>query len=200
MPKRVDHDQRRTRIAEAVWRIAAERGLEGVSVRQVAAGAGVSVGTVQHYFADKDEMVEFAAVSLREGLDERLRRAVAGAPPPRTPLRLLRAMLPALLPLDPAGRTGALVGIAVFFRALHQPGIAATYERGRALLLAAVTDRIRDAVGAGEVPAGADPGLEARVLLSTVGGLGYDLLLGHCSAEQAVQVLHHQIDRLAAGG
>jgi AcrR family transcriptional regulator len=42
--------------------------MEAVSLRQVAAEAGVSMGMVQHYFADKEEMVLFALSSMTEQL------------------------------------------------------------------------------------------------------------------------------------
>ena len=57
MPKKVDHQERRTLIADALMRVAADQGLEAVSLRHVAAAAGVSSGMVQHYFRTKDEMM-----------------------------------------------------------------------------------------------------------------------------------------------
>jgi AcrR family transcriptional regulator len=56
----VDREERRSRIAEAILRIAASRGLDEVSLRDVAAEAGVSMGQVQHYFSTKREMLMFA--------------------------------------------------------------------------------------------------------------------------------------------
>src|SRR5262249_56995578 len=47
-------------ITQALLRIVAERGLEQASVREVAAGAGVSIGTVQHYFPTTDTMLAAA--------------------------------------------------------------------------------------------------------------------------------------------
>ena len=57
MPKVVDHEERRSQIAEAVWRIATTRGLQGVTFREVAAEAQVSVSLVQHYFGTKAGLV-----------------------------------------------------------------------------------------------------------------------------------------------
>src|SRR5256885_2971269 len=37
----------------------------------------------QHYFRDKDDLVGFAVGRLRERLEERVRRSVAGTPPPQ---------------------------------------------------------------------------------------------------------------------
>ena len=48
MPKLVDHHERRTLLAAALLRVAATRGLMDVSLRHVAAEAGVTAGMVQH--------------------------------------------------------------------------------------------------------------------------------------------------------
>ena len=41
MPKIVDHEARRAELAEAVWRLASRDGLEAVTLRGVAAEAGL---------------------------------------------------------------------------------------------------------------------------------------------------------------
>ena len=57
MPRQVDHRQSRTEIAYTVWAVIAEDGLDAVSMRRVAAEAGISLGRVQHYFTSKDELL-----------------------------------------------------------------------------------------------------------------------------------------------
>ena len=59
-PAPVDHDERRARLTEVLLEVVAESGLEGASIRTIAARAGVSIGTVQHYFKTKDEMLQHA--------------------------------------------------------------------------------------------------------------------------------------------
>lgn len=49
-PKRVDHEQRRRQIGEALLRVASTRGLQSATMREVAAEAGVSLRLVQYYF------------------------------------------------------------------------------------------------------------------------------------------------------
>ncbi|GLY92450.1 TetR/AcrR family transcriptional regulator [Actinoallomurus iriomotensis] len=196
MPRRVDHDERRRQIAEAVLRIAAGHGLEAVSMREVAAEAGVSIGRVQHYFASKNQMLVFAAGHLREHLEQRIRRSIAAAGHARTPLRSLRAILVALLPLDQDGRKDALAGVAVLIRALGEPELAERYRSGRSAIVAAVVDLLRSASDAGELRGGLDPELEANILLALVGGLASDLLLGHHTPERATAIVDHQLERL----
>ena len=201
MPKKVDHEQRRGQIAEALWRIAAERGLEAVSVREVATAAGVSTGLVQHYFATKDDMVVYATSLLRERVGERIRRGVATLPQPAPPSATLRALLTALLPLDPDSRAETLVGIAMFIRALNDPSLADRYRDGRAQLTTAVADLLR-LMGPEGVPAengtraeGDDVEVAAQSLLALVDGVASDLLLGHLSPERALRILDHQLAR-----
>ncbi|MCR3721465.1 MULTISPECIES: TetR/AcrR family transcriptional regulator [Prauserella salsuginis group] len=68
MPKVVDREARRLAVADATLRLAATNGLEAVSIRTVAAEAGMSPGAVQKYFATKDELL-LCALDLS---DERL--------------------------------------------------------------------------------------------------------------------------------
>ena len=53
MPRRVDHVERRAHITAALLRIAATRGLQAVTMREVAAEAGLSLRLVQYYMNDK---------------------------------------------------------------------------------------------------------------------------------------------------
>ena len=71
MPKKVDHQQRREQIAAALMRVVANDGLEAVSLRHVAAEAGVTAGMVQHYFPSKEAMMDFAMQSASARFDSR---------------------------------------------------------------------------------------------------------------------------------
>lgn len=60
MPKIVDHDQRRAEILDAVWRIVTTRGAEELSIRVIAAEAGVSKSNVTYYFPTRGEILAAA--------------------------------------------------------------------------------------------------------------------------------------------
>ncbi|WP_028847305.1 TetR/AcrR family transcriptional regulator [Thermocrispum agreste] len=192
MPKRVDHEERRQLIAAAVRRIAADRGLEGVSLGEVATEAGISKGLVQHYFASKDEMLRYATGTLREQVDRRvgtdLPEGLAG----------LRMILLALLPRDAASRTDALVANAFFVRALKDPIIAERFRTGHEQLRHGVAAMISTAQQAGELNADCDPVTEADLLIAVVTGLIDAILLGHRTIEEAERLIDHQLARLAA--
>ncbi len=185
MPKKVDHDERRKLIADALMRVAADQGLEAVSLRHVAAAAGVSVGMVQHYFRTKDEMMVFALAGVRERSEARIGAAVGAlgaAPPPRL---LLRTMIVALLPLDDASREDGRVALAFLAYTAVRPAASAELRPG--------TDQFVEFI-AGLLPparAGAAAGL-----LALMEGLGVYLLGGQYTPEQALEALDAQLDLL----
>lgn len=187
MPKRVDHEERRRLIAGAVRRIAADRGLEAVSLGEVAAAAGISKGLVQHYFPTRDAMLRYATGTLRDQVEDRI-----GVP------ATLRDVVVALLPLDEAGRTEALVANAFLVRALKDEEIADRFRTGHAQLTEALAAMVAAAQSDGTLAPDLDPAREADLLLAVVGGLGDAVLLGHRTPEEAVALVDHHLSRLAA--
>ncbi|MFI7425847.1 TetR/AcrR family transcriptional regulator [Micromonospora sp. NPDC049836] len=190
MPKRVDHRERRALIADALMRVAADQGLEAVSLRHVAAAAGVSPGMVQHYFRTRDEMMTFALSVIRERNEARVTRAVAalgGTPRPR---ELLRTMLAELLPLDEERRADGRVALAFLAYTAVRPAVAAALHDETAALLAFLAAQIR----AGSTHPRVDPDHAAVGLLAVLEGLGIYLLGGHYPAETALAALDAQLD------
>jgi hypothetical protein len=78
MPRRVDHEERRAPITAALLRIASTRGLQAVSMREVAAEAGVSLRPVQYYFTDKRPLMRPGLDELAARLDRRVKERAAG--------------------------------------------------------------------------------------------------------------------------
>lgn len=191
MPKRVDHEERRRSIAAAVRRIAADRGLEGVSLGEVAAEAGISKGLVQHYFPSKDAMLRYATATLREQVEDRVvPEFVPGLPG-------LRATVVALLPQDEASRTEAMVANAFLSRALKDPEIAERFRAGHAELRAAVASMVTAAQAEGDLSPGLEPLVEADLLVALIAGLSDAVLLGHRTLAEAEALIDHHLSRLA---
>jgi AcrR family transcriptional regulator len=192
VPKVVDHEERRRRIAETLRRIAADEGLEAVSLGQVAAAAGISKGQVQHYFPTKDAMLRYAVRTLRDQVERQVAAEVAGAPPD------LRTVLVALLPLDDESRTEALVANAFLWRALKDEEIAAQFRTGYEQLREVLAALVGAEQGAGTWPADLDPAREADFLLALTSGLADAVLLGHRTGREAVELIDLHLGRLAA--
>lgn len=191
MPKVVDHNERRTRIAEALLRVAGEHGLEAVSLRHVAAEAGVTSGMVQHYFRTKDEMMAFALEVVRERSEARLAGALGADPSPR---EVLRAVVAGVLPIDEPRRAEGRVALAFLAYTAVRPAAAAPLRADTAAMLAFVAERIR----AGGPRPGIDPDRAAVGLLALMEGLGVHLLGGHYGPETALAVLDAHLDTIFA--
>ncbi len=60
MPKIVDHEERRREIVEAMWRVVEQAGFAAVSIRSVAAEAGMSKAAIGHYFPKRSDVIASA--------------------------------------------------------------------------------------------------------------------------------------------
>ncbi len=189
MPKQVDHDERRREIGDAVCRVMATRGLDAVSLRHVAAEAGVSMGRVQHYFATKDDMLLFAFRQISARVEERL--GAVHSPDPRT---YLRGVLLELLPLSPAARAEAPVLAAFLAQAVVEPRLAEPLREGGPQMVAFVAQLIT------QVRPGGDADRDAMALLAFVDGLMMQMLIGQVDAVVAVELIDHQLARVLTSG
>ena len=73
MPKIVDHDERRRVIVEALWRVVARDGAHEVSVRHVAAEAGMPKSSIGHYVGTMPQLLGLAVEQL---IEENTRRVM----------------------------------------------------------------------------------------------------------------------------
>ena len=161
---------RRNQLTDALLDITATRGLDQVSVREVASAAGVSIGAVQHYFATKDQMLVFA---FRQVV-ERTRARLAGIDAGLGPRRALGAALRELLPLDQARLAECRVYLAFAARAATTPALAAVQEETLSAIQADLERALSAAAAARNRGPGLDTVLEARLLLAVVDGLMFD--------------------------
>ena len=189
MPKQVDYAERRERVVDAVHRLADRHGLEGVTLRDVAREAGLSMGAVQRGFRDKDEMLALALARVSERFADRV-RAAAAEPSPAA----LRRTLTDLALLGEGQRPEAQVWLAFVARAVVTPDLArtlrATHPEVRTLLTRLVAGVAADRGVA------LDAAAEARTLLALADGLTVQLLLGQLDREEARRVLDGQLRRL----
>lgn len=163
-------DNPRERLDAAVTALVAEEGLAGVSVRKVAARAGVSVGMVQHHHPTKQAMLTAASEAVSRSFAARVERAVAGLPAREA----LRELCRQLLPLDAARAAEGRVWLAFVAAAAVDGELAARHTRGWREVEDLLTDlvaRCRHGGEAGEADRGAAAGLLATLDGLAVGGV-----------------------------
>jgi AcrR family transcriptional regulator len=94
MPKIVDHDKQRMLVAEAAWRIIRRDGMEQASVRNIADEAGISVGSLRHYFSTQSELLLYAMNLVSERVSHRVQQMSFTGSPMDNMKRLLLEFLP----------------------------------------------------------------------------------------------------------
>lgn len=164
MPKVVDHDEQRRRIADAAIRAIGDAGLDRVRLVDVAREARATTGTLTHYFDGKDALLCAALERVAERLLEGVGRLEGAGD--------LRAKVALALPLDARSRDDWAVWLAFWGRAISNPELAAIhnryYTRLRALLVAAI-ERGR---ASGELSDRIPAGDAADAVITAVDGLG----------------------------
>src|SRR5579875_3809619 len=196
MPKEVDHDARRRELADAACRVIARNGLAGTTLADVADESGWSIGSIRHYFPNKDELVAAALWRVGERVDDRIRQRTAGG----MTVSDLRLAAAELLPLDPDRREMALVHLAFLAQVAVTPELAAAAEGAAHRLQEPLAARIAHAVRAGELPAHLDAGNEAARLRVLLDGLRLQLVTTprQISPEWALTVLDDHLAALSA--
>ncbi|QYN34189.1 TetR family transcriptional regulator C-terminal domain-containing protein [Pseudonocardia sp. DSM 110487] len=192
MPRRVDHDARRREIADAVLRLAATEGLESVSLRHVAAEAGISMGRVQHYFRSKDEMLVFAFEYQSRRHEQRIVEKLTAAGRPPTIRDVVRTVIVEILPTDASSRASWLAGIAFFIRAMSDDRMAAVVAAGGPGLIEFLAERL----AAADLAQGVDPRHEAVILWALIDSQATAIVLGGRTPAEAVATVDYHLDRV----
>ena len=196
MPKEVDHDARRRKLADAACRVIARHGLGATTLAQVAEESGWSIGSIRYYFPNKDDLIASALWRVGERVDERIRSRTAGG----MSVADLRAAALELLPLDDSRREDALVFLAFLAQAAVIPALADAAEDAARRLQEPLSARIEHAVQAGELAPHLDAEHEAARLRLLLDGLRIQLLTTprRTSASWALTILDDHLAALTA--
>jgi AcrR family transcriptional regulator len=199
MPKRVDHDERRRQLTEALLRIAGTRGLQAVSMREVAAEAGVSLRLVQYYVTDKQTLLTAGLAELAARLDRRVKERAAAVGGSLTVRQVFELVLGAILPSDEQSRLDSLAWTAYYAALLTDPALADAAASGvhyPNALEDFLTARLTAAQQAGDVDAARTPRTEVAALLALTNGLTSSVLGGQRTHEAAADILGYALDGL----
>ncbi|MET8307838.1 TetR family transcriptional regulator C-terminal domain-containing protein [Micromonospora sp. NPDC005173] len=193
MPKVVDPAERRRELVEAVLRVMRRDGLEQASVRNVAREAGLSMGSLRHYFASQSELMVFAFRTVIDRIESRL----AGLEPEPDPTRRAQRLLAELLPLDDERRAENEVWLAFNSRAMVDPALRALRDEGYDALRAGCQAMVTDLSVAGLAPT--DVRAEAERLHALLDGLAVHAAMRpdiH-TAESLTAAIARHLDALA---
>jgi len=173
MPKIVDHDSRRGRFAEAAIRLIARDGLEGLTMRAVAAEAGLSYGSLFHYFDSKDELLMHAVRHVTAMQTKRVNDYSSR----HSGLKALQHLLCDDAVVNEASRDVTIVWLAFLYKAALKEPFARMHGELIDGWFARIRTLLEDAREAGEIDPDTDTALEARAIWVFSAGIGQQGLL-----------------------
>lgn len=191
MPKVVDHEERRAAIAIGVIEVMADGGIGKVSLRSVAHATGVSMGSVQHYFATKADLVRHACQMFIDRATAQHADTEGSAGTER-----IWALLTMNIPDTAEQRTGTAIWQEFVIAAVTDPSISelitrAWQQRRRTLIELLDRDEITSGKASGEV---------ADLLAAASDGLALQAVLGALTHEEACDRMRVQFTTLGLTG
>lgn len=204
MPKLVDPDARRREVVDALFRVVVRDGLQRTSLRAVADEAGLNIGSLRHYFASQQELMDFAMQSMLDRVSGRLLERVERIGdlsrhdrPER--LRLAADLLAELLPLDERRRAEVTVFLDFSAAARTNPAFRELSHQaaaGTRRLVRRVLVRLDET---GTLRPGRDLDIETERLAALLDGLGLAAVRhpGVLNAQMCAVVLLAHLDELA---
>ncbi|MET8865699.1 TetR family transcriptional regulator C-terminal domain-containing protein [Nonomuraea sp. NPDC004580] len=142
MPRQVDQTERRQAMSEAVWRVVAEQGMDGLTLRAVATAAGCTTGMLTYYFRDKKALLAHARSLMHQRMADRVDvLASRGAAQER-----LRSVCEQALPLDDERRLEIVVWAHFQLAARSDPELLEQHAAAHASWIRRLTGLVRDAL------------------------------------------------------
>lgn len=188
---RLDRDERRVLIARACAELISTDGYAQTSVRDVAAKAGISTGTLLHHFESKEALLTATLLQVSDDFFLDIRRSATG---PGDPVeRLVRAVRALLNPRRHA--VGWRVWIAFWHEASTNKELATVAGDRTDLSEAIFTDLIAEGVADGLLRV-ADPAVAAAELAALIDGVALRMFgeSGRWNRDRATAVVERLID------
>jgi DNA-binding transcriptional regulator YbjK len=173
MPKVVDHDAQRVKFAEAAMSLIAQHGLEGVTMRAVAAEAGLSYGSLFHYFSSKDELLMHAVRHSTTLQTDRINKFASKY----SGIKALEHLLCDDAIINESSRDDWIVWLTFLYKAAMQTSFAEAYAELIDGWQARIVHLLEDAQQAGEIRSELDVDFEAMAIWAYSAGISQLSLL-----------------------
>jgi AcrR family transcriptional regulator len=199
VPRVVDHAQRRTELAEAVWRVIRRDGVEHASVREVAREAKLSIGSLRYFFDSQDGLLRFAMEEVMRRVQARIE---AGGSLREAAMRrgktgeVVVELLEQVLPLDDERLAEAQIWLAFTPRALIDPELRAVRRQADEGVRELCRQCLVGLSGFRLMAPQRSLPQETERLWALIDGLTLHLVTGHTARRTARQVLRAHIAEL----
>jgi AcrR family transcriptional regulator len=194
MPKKVDHEARREELVLAAWRVIAARGIDEVTIREIARESGYSSGVLAHYFENKDDLLAHALrlshTRIRRRYDDEVQAPVAAD--------ALKAILLDNLPLDEQRDLETRIEMSFWARALRNEALHEIQQQESETLRALLRELIEKAQKDGAIAAEHDREEILELLGAVIDGISLHALLypDRLPAEKQASVMEFALQLL----
>jgi AcrR family transcriptional regulator len=173
MPKKVDHEARREELVLAAWRVIAARGIDEVTIREIARESGYSSGVLAHYFENKDDLLAHALrlshTRIRRRYDDEVQAPVAAD--------ALKAILLDNLPLDEQRDLETRIEMSFWARALRNEALHEIQQQESETLRALLRELVEKAQVDGAIAPEHDREEILELLGAVIDGISLHALL-----------------------
>jgi AcrR family transcriptional regulator len=194
MPKKVDHEVRRDELVRAAWRVIAARGIEDVTVREIAREAGYSSGVLAHYFESKDDLLVHAFRLSHEEIDKRYEAEVD------TPDRseALRAILMDNLPLEEQRDLETRIEMSFWERSLRNQRLSEIKHAEHEYLRGLIGNLVEESKAEGRIDDSRPTERVVDLLVALIDGISLHALLysDQMPPERQAEVMNLALDLL----
>ncbi|KKO55161.1 TetR/AcrR family transcriptional regulator [Paenibacillus sp. DMB20] len=173
MPKIVDHDLQKEKVAEASWRVIRQHGMEQASVRNIAEEAGLSVGSLRHYFATQSELYAYSMKLVSERVNNRVKSMVFSG----ELLKDIPVLIQQILPLNEDTKQEMEVWFAFVVKSMSDSSLEALRNQVDDDMRHMFVTIVRALIEHGLAVPGLNPEIEAERFYALIDGLAIHAVL-----------------------
>lgn len=196
--RRESAEDRKRQLGEAALRCIQRHGHSGVSVRQIAAEAGVTQGLITHHFGEINELIAYAFELMASELQNGIAAAIEDAAD--TPAERMKACIEASF--SPSIFDQSTLGVWIVFwgLVLHSPKMSAAQQRDNGIYVSRMEKLISDLAEA-EGFTVASPRLAAIQFAAMFDGLWLNWCLNPDAfrPEDGIAICHSWVEGLRRG-
>ncbi len=197
MPKIVDHDSQKEKIAEAAWRVIQNEGMEHATVRKIAQESGLPSSSLRHYFTSQAQLLEFALKMVLDRIEKRFLNIDVTVD--SLSLEEAKNILLNLLPFDYERELEMEVWLSFSVKSLSDPSLKKLSYDIYGLMYQAVLTILEYLAAAHRLKANLNVEFEAQRLHSLIDGLAIHRLIypDKISPDQIDYILTKHLEELA---
>lgn len=174
MPKLIDHDERKKVIAQAVWKLLNNRGISAITIRNVAAEAGISTGSLRHSFDSRVALVTHALDLVSQEVADSMKAVSVQGQDVLNTVKVLEHFIP----LTPRSQATGRITLGMVAELKSTPELKTVATDSLRMIQQVFFDTLTCLDEAGQLKVGIDVRVQANQLATLSYGLTTKFMIG----------------------